>query len=295
LVRGYRSPERGVLSAGLLALLAASLLLVAGIAYKARTLGSAWTLRSGYVTLATPVLVSCYLAFAASHGRRVARIGSVVLLGVTLAGLPSNIADALEFGRTRSGRYAALVADLRSGLPLEGLVGRHGYTVADDDLRDVGPYLETLEAHRVGPFRDPAVKLRREQRRLVEREVPLVPVQVHEIDLSGGPSDSDDPYVTFALPEPLDVVGLVLEFRLLTPRWEPWLQVWWADSTDPARNTFTPWERHTQFWGLSRPEPQSYRVWVYDRIDRVRIDPDAGPCRFVPLRLAVLVPEPSRD
>ncbi len=274
---------------GFLAFLASWALLVIGLGYQARAIGSGLALRSAYVTLTAPLVPAVHLVFTTSGPKRVAHLVSGLLIAALVIAMPFNVIAAADFARMRHTRYEALVRDAHAGLPLEALVGRHAETISDDDFREVGPYLETLAAHRLGPFRAPSVRLIREARALTTQDVPLQAVQVHQIDLASGMATGDDPYVTFALSESTDVVGAILEFRLSTPSGrDAWVHVWWADSNNPGRNFFTPWERHTEFWAPSRTEGQSYRIWIYDRINWLRIDPDSGPCRFAPLRLQVL-------
>lgn len=149
-----RRPSERLQAAGVAAALAATLGISATIAWGrgAEPLGG---IALRYISLPAPLLAAAYLAAElwASPGRgRLARFALFALVALPFG---DNLATGAAYGRMRASESAAILRDLRAGLPLASVSEAHPELMADAGARAAA--LDALRAAGLAPFDAPEV------------------------------------------------------------------------------------------------------------------------------------------
>jgi hypothetical protein len=152
-----RRPEERVRAFGLLAFLAAMLLLALGIGFSRACLGPDAGMQDRYVTLAMPLLCLFYLQGVIYGRPSVWRHVQRALFLLMCAALVVNSYKGLHYGQTFRGLFARLESDMRAGIPPEALAVRHGDALGHAPIPVYAAQLEMLRQARRGPYRDDAV------------------------------------------------------------------------------------------------------------------------------------------
>src|SRR5262249_37824906 len=158
-------------------------------------------------------------------------------------------------------------ADVRAGVPIPQLVGRHSSATyyVHDVLEE---YLRLLRDRRYGDYAsipaDPGF-----------REVPLSAPPSGSTGLvwdgKRGRSTSDGPDLVFDLPRPMRIAGIRMKFWSVNPGgWIPLFEVGWRTSSDEEQGK--KWKSHDQWW--LRSDGRAMTLWIDDTVDRIRIRPD---------------------
>ena len=234
---------------------------------------------SRYVTLISPALVGAYVVFAVLLDRRWSRlIGATIGVGmaVVIVAPGGAVGAAVRFAEARHDRLDLFVRDARAGHGDEYLASRHAtWQVAEDNLRSTQQPFGMLRRARAGPFRDVTI---------VPEPLPAwarVDVPVNIVDSNDmtfptptiGRYGGVDPYLSFSLGASREVLAVEVTCRIVPRRAGEWslFQFFWHDE---GRNHAAPGERNVYMKISPDPEVRTFGVWVFDRINRFRIDPE---------------------
>jgi hypothetical protein len=238
-----------------------------------------------YSMPAVPTLLCLYLVWEACGPARLRPFGRAVLCLSILLFLAPNWARGLEEGSGHRQAQEAFLADVRAGMPIPGLIGRHaGDTYYRHDVLE--RCLRLLRDHRYGDYAriaaDPPL-----------REVRLTAPQAAAVGASWdgerGRSTSNAPELDFALPGPTPIAGIRMKYANVNPGgWVPFLAVEFR-TVDPERG------RHwrTLENRFLKPDGRVTGVgfWLDATVDKVRIKPDIRPCDFTLSDIVLLLPD----
>jgi hypothetical protein len=273
------------------------LLFMAAIVCTALAIGAgraAWDHDRGlwphYTILVAPALCALYFSWGIQNSWT--KVVQTSLFLVVVIFFPVNTSAGLYAARQLSNRIDLFLQDAFAGTPIFILDERHGYFLNPwSGKMKVARGLEMLRRAQIGQFRnfqaDPAF---------------------HEISVLNSPSveprNNDD--LTFTLKQSQFVYAVRLKYSYEDPEKGPALfQVLWRNSN--ANNT-TAAERHVRIqlqtgpgpgWWLPDlaiippPKPileKEEIIWINDKIDRLRIDPDDKPRLFRVKEINLLLP-----
>jgi hypothetical protein len=284
-VRGGAERAR---AAGLFACLASIGFVALGVGYGRATIGLDAGFPARYALLIVPALVCVFLACVLYGGAFVGRVVQVALFACACAAIGTNVEYGLEYARFRDGPADAFLADVAAGAPPEVLAQRyvpklypHGDLMTDR--------LAMLRAAGTGPYKNVSAGATYPQGPYREIHVPISVALTNQATVDGGVirGVGSDPYVVYALPAPVYVCGIRVEYTVANDAGAPAeTQVFWKLS---SREEFDPDRRNCTF--ESAPGDRTETIWVFGEIDRVRIDPDTRPCEFRLSGLTLLVAE----
>lgn len=231
--------------------------------------------------LAALILVAAHFAALHAGPGRAARFVPWILGAILAAGFPGAAASARRHAEERLGACAALERDVRAGLPLRVLTRRHSAVVLDDPLRAdyAGLLFYWLAVEHVGPFSDPGHVPDLSEERFGEEALSGTPSWAPGVTFDGGSgvAPGPDPQVHWFLPEARPVAGVRLTVAVTTGDGaDANLQVYWSGGRNPDYA-----EERSRTFRLRSGETFTFTAWIEDAVDRIRIDPDYRPCRFV--------------
>ena len=275
-VVALRRPHERTRAIGLLACVAAIGLLVAGIAWGRTVIGPGAGIPARYALLVAPGLCAAFLAsIVYVWSPTTSRLAQLVLAACAAGLLWSNVEVGREYGRPRAAAADVARERLAAGTPSPVVAARY----AEGLYPNVGPLaaaLEMLRAQRSGPFAGLADPFG--DRPCRPAEVALTQSGVHDASIVGGRLEcrGNDGFAVYALSAPADVctVTVVYEFVSASAP-EAAMQIYW--SLDGA-NGFEEIRRNQSIRVDSSPGERAVRFDVYDRLDRLRLDPDRQPC-----------------
>lgn len=275
----YRSPGERRRASGLFAIIGAAATLVAGIVWGRTGYGPGTAYAFRYAILIVPGVLCSWFVWTLYARAGAARLFDVCLFSVAAAMLIPNIAAGVGYGEWREATADALVADIRDGLPVS-LIAERNAARSCPDVEQLERGLRALETSGIGPYRNlPATVV--ESRQRVREWVPSISVVGgNQVDLVDGVARAtgDDPYIVYALPEPVFVRAIRVRFVLTTPDSSAALmRAFWMQS---GRNDFSGERMQTWSNVASDPRQQTILVNVDDTLDRFRIDPNESACEF---------------
>ena len=218
---------------------------------------------------------------------------AVLIGGCILSGLPSAFRAGLEREHILSALRSKLEADAKAGMRLDEAAGRHLDALFPDAARSpmIGVYLETLRRRRFRSFGNLRVDGAPTLRSL---PFPGTPTEVHDIEQDptgagrSGRAIGSDPYLVFDLGPPRRIAAVDIVLEVSTPDGTPsFVQVFWRLSSDtPAFS-----ERNSRTCHVASGTSTSFRIWIDDEFDRLRIDPSNRACTFSLEKIDLVVPE----
>ncbi len=272
----------------LLAAMAAFALLIVAVGYGRSGFGPGQGFSFRYAIFAAPLLCCAYLSISMFATDARGRFVRTMLLLAIVTVLPANTRIGITYGIDRADRADVLTAAIDAGAPPSVAASRSWDRVYPD--RDVlGERLEMLRAAGSAPYRGRVDGDR--QVRYREEALPLAVVAANQAHVADGQviGDGEDPYVVYQLPAPEYVCGVRLEYAVTNDASvPPEMQVFWSLS---SHFDFAEGRRSEAFTVPQGPDTRETTVWIYDTIDRMRIDPDRRPCTFRLVRATLLLRE----
>jgi hypothetical protein len=145
---------------GLLACVAAVAFEALGIGYGRGMYGSGAGTASRFASLITPLFVVVLLIASADARDQLRRWLVWFVAGIVALSWPLAAHRAWAVGVAQKTRWQQFERDVRAGATFEQIIGRHGETIYDDDVRYVAEELTAMQWWRLGPFRDYQGELR---------------------------------------------------------------------------------------------------------------------------------------
>ena len=219
----------------------------AGTGYGRGMYGSAATMESRFASLTLPLLAIAIVV--ASEERTIWVRRSLLFSTLALLALswPPAAERALTVARQQHAQWLAFERDVAGGASLEQLVGRHGQTIYDDDVRKVPAKLQAMSRLRMGPFRSRGTRLRHTQ---------LGPPHPLEVDRQGG-------VIRLAAPHTVNAVRV--RFRLYAlPRQDNWVSLHWRDTAGALRTA--------GIWTQGDGRLQEQLFWVWETVQEFTLD-----------------------
>ncbi len=146
-----RWPEERVRAAGLLTTLVGAGAVSFGVGLGRSHLGPLGPMATRYSVIAMLLPAMAYLAWVIRPAARTGRVVPMLLLTAALVALGNNVPDGYRYGVARLRQAALVEADIRAGLTVDEVAGRHESLFFDPQRRAEG--LRMLEASRRGPYR----------------------------------------------------------------------------------------------------------------------------------------------
>jgi hypothetical protein len=266
-----------------------TLVVALAVGYSRAPWGPDWLEASRYAAPAAPTLLCLYFIWEACGPRPARPFGRAALCALVFAFLTPEWAQGRGEGWLIRNGQEAFLSDVRAGVPIPQLIGRHArFTYYRQDLLE--GYLRLLRDRGYGEYAhlpaDPTF-----------REVPLTapPTAVLGASWDGerGRSTSNAPELIFDLPHPTPVAGIRMRYsNHNSGGWSPNL---WVDFRVVGEDEYRQWRSFEElFVKPDRPETE-VGFWVDATVDRVRIRPDIRPCDFTLNNVVLLVPDPPRE
>jgi hypothetical protein len=277
--------EERLRAAGLLACLAAMGLLALGIGYGRNGIGLGSGFSSRYSLLIAPALCLVFLAATLYGGRIRARLVEMTLFVAACVIFVANTRSGLDYAHYRDAPADALLADVAAGVP-PSAIGQRYAPLIYPNAQVMEQRLEMMRVGKVGPYKGDAVPLMWPS--CHKLEVPFHMVGSNQVTLDGdiGRGLGTDPYIVYALPEPLQVCGIRVHYSVQNDAASPVMsQLFWKLSS--ATQEFDGLKRNATVH--TTPGEQTTMFWIYARIDQFRFDPDIQPGRFQVLDVTFLV------
>ncbi len=276
-LRLLRSRERSAQTLGLLACFGATGLVILGIGYGRSVIGPGAGVPSRYSLLGVPALCCVYFVGVRSRESAAARLGQTLLLTAALILVVPNAQSGLSYAGVRVGLADGLLSDIAAGVRPEALAQRYSPGLYPNRAPMLERIVMMRDAH-VGPYRSAPPAAFQAPRDCRDSTVALEVVELHDAVVDGDVirGTGPDPYVVYSLDRPVHACALRLEYAVTTPSGAPASsQVFWELST---QNAFDAFRRNcTLEPGEGR---RSATAWILDDVDRIRIDPDTGPCEL---------------
>jgi hypothetical protein len=210
---------------------------------------------------------------------RSATFASWALLLTSVFLYPWNANYAVAYGQSRGAFEAALVADIRAGMPVVFL-GTKYYENLWGDPKLAAYVLENMRDHRIGPFQSGDLQLNDAEPQIVAEEaLSTTPTAVHNMTKSGDywQGDGRDSYLLFSTGS-TQLVGVRLKYSLGNATASPALLEAWSDT---PRTEFATSGNKFVVWGVpAHLEQQQVIAWVGDRVGTLRITPDLKATSF---------------
>jgi len=280
-----RSERNRLRATGLLAILIGFGVLTLGLAWGRAEGGPTAGLEDRYVTLTAPLTGLCALAWIRFGPQALARFFGASILAVVFLLSWSNSRVGLEAARLRKAQADAVEQDLKSGVPLSALIRRHTpyLHVSHEPLTRCLPMLKRAgvppfdQLQLDPPWREIPLELEPTATRLAEWDSATKTIEATGVD----------PWVTFRLPERLELGGIRIRYDHENASGTParFKLSWWRDDQSgfPLDQEYAPWV-------LPTGADQSTTVWIREPIDAFRIQPDNKPCRFRIASITLLAP-----
>ncbi len=265
------------LALGLLCLLGGCMTVALGLGW-GRTASGWWG--GHYGAFALPLPWCIFFALGSCRSQRWGTIGQTALLvgmGVMAWYTYSN---SLKAAREGLAVQQAFEQDLRIGCPPYLLNARYRYRMRNDP-DTISNGLRILRDAGVGYYRylqdDPPFQ---------KVPLPLEPLALHHVvlDLGRIQSTGDGAYLTLALPRPMLVAYVQIEFGTAPERFSSAVGVSWKGGEADF-----PLEPQVS----ERPWAATWKVCIGDTIDQIRLYPGTPPAEFNIARVVIFVPEPQ--
>ncbi len=284
LVPAAREWPRASRAAGLLACVGAACLVAAGIAWGRTVIGPLAGIPARYALLLTPGLFAAYFAAQIYARASLAALAQFALFACALAVLWPNTEVGIEYGRMRADAADVVIRGVAAGAPSTVLAERTmGKIYPNTDA--LAERLDMLRAQRSGPFIDAATQYGP----CVSTDAALTVIALNETEVRDGVVHclGDDGHIDYALARPLDVCGVRVVYSFdASAAPEADMQLYWM--LDGA-NQFAEGDRTVSHRVPATPGEHEATFWIYDRIDRLRIDPDIRPFDIRIVRVEFLV------
>ena len=286
---GLRAGTTSLARRGLLLFLLAFAMLAAGTAWGRAGVSSSAGWDPRYVTLLVPLVVAIDLVLVASEPDGFARAGQTALLALILIVVPFNVREGRRHWQAWSAMYAGFKEDVAAGMPARLLAIRHhgppmaGLYPRQDVLEDAIGKLQRAGMSGLGDIAKEYGGWRID-------EVPFdgKVISATQATWEGGHGVCSGPHssLVFQLPAPRHVYAIRFT----------------ASYSDRADGTLV--ARLRAFWTLGdRPFTEAQAItrdvprfapevtiWMDTTVDRLRIDPDIGPCQFEYTGMTMIVP-----
>jgi hypothetical protein len=249
-------------------------------------MGSAWLESGRYGAPAAPTLLGLYLVWEACGPRGVRRFGRAALFGLAFALLAPNWAEGVAKGWAHRNGQEAFLVDVRAGMPIPRLIGRHYLNICyrHDVLEGC---LRLLRDRRHGDYAriapDPAF-------RRVRLIAPAATMKGATWDGQRGRATTDAPELTFNLDRPTPIAGIRMTYSTVNPGgWVPiFVVAFRAVDLENGRS----WRILDHLYLKADGRASDMRFWFDATVDRVQIRPDVRPCDFTLSDVELLVPDP---
>lgn len=271
----WREPGDRTRAGGVLACVAATGILVAGIAWGRTRLGPGAGIPPRYALLVASGLCAAFLA-SALVGRTLlaTRIPQYVLAACAAAALWSNVEVGREYGRPRLAASDAVLADVRAGVPTPIVAARAAAAIYPNPGA-LAVRLDMLRAQGSGPYHGvaaPAPRACAGEAAVTARTLLNEATMEGDVLRCTGP----DGFAVYALAAPTDVCSVTVDVAYELPATgEVPLQLYWCLE---GSSGFEEARRMQTAVVDTAGGRQSVTFDVYDRIDRIRIDPAPYPC-----------------
>lgn len=279
----FVNPEQRTRAGGLLAAILAFAGLAVALAWGRSGLNDRAGLEPRYVTLASPALCLLYLSGQLIGLAGLQRFLSMSLLvTVSVFSWPNAQAGRTEaVGRAR--RFQELTMSVRRLSP-PSLIARRFTPFLHPSQDVLSEWLPIFRTHRIAPFERLAA-----EGPLDPLALPIEPIQLHQITRDGTTFtlSGTNPFLTFALPRTLRVVGLRIDYDLENGEAAPaHFRVAWRSYSQPIFGD----DRQVTNWALPVGRQLSTTAWIHDPVDEMQIRPDTRPGTFRIRGLTLLVP-----
>ncbi|HJZ11801.1 MAG TPA: hypothetical protein VJ521_06605, partial [Acidobacteriota bacterium] len=210
-----------------------------------------------YITLTASILCYIYLVFTLYGGSGIGRYVPTLLTLMMAVLFPFHIRDAINYGSIRRTQYEAFEKDVLNGFPDIALAARNVSVIYTSYEPVLPEWVGWMRKAKIGPFR----KLQGPPWEIVgpfKEEKILIP--------SEAGNRGTQAYLAFSFPQPRFVEGIQFTFiRFFPKEKEQSLKLFWGNSRHRKGHTI-------HMWTPSNQNEQTRTVWVYDTIDRIRID-----------------------
>ncbi|MEO8460834.1 MAG: hypothetical protein ABI451_09915 [Dokdonella sp.] len=264
---------------GLLMALAGIALVVLGIGFGRSVLGAQAGFSGRYALLVVPGLIVVFLASVRYLDTTFGRLLPVLLFSAACAMLGLNAHSALDYAAYRDKIADGVANAIRSGASPAAVAREYAGTVTSNTDPNVVPALRSLQRMNWGPYRSDASATSANWVNCRETDLPLHISDSHEMNFDGKwtTATGNDPSMVLDLPTSLSVCGVRIRYEIANDdQSSATMQVFWGDTT--TSKYFSGITRNHMF--SVSPGMHETTIWIYDTIDRLRIDPDTRPCRF---------------
>lgn len=271
-----RRPDDRALSLGLLACVASIGLLVAGIVWGRTVIGPGAGIPARYALLVAPGLCTAFLAsIVYGWNPATSRLAQLTLAACAAGLLWSNVEVGREYGRPRAAAADVARERLAAGAPSNVVAARYAAGIYPN-AEPLAAALDMLRAQGSGPFAGLADVST--NRPCQADATPVAQTGLSDASIVDGRlvSPGADGFAIYALPSPTDVctVTVFYEFFEASGAEAP-MQLYWSVG---GENGFEELRRNQTIRVDATPGEHSVTFDVYDRLDRLRLDPDSHPC-----------------
>lgn len=261
---------------GLLACVSAIGLLVAGIVWGRTVIGPGAGIPARYALLVAPGLCTAFLAsILYSRSPASSRLAQLALAACAAGLLWSNVEVGREYGRPRAADADVARERLAAGTPSAVVAARYAAGIYPN-VEPLAAALDMLRAQGSGPFAGLAdVSANRPCR---ADATSVRQTELSDATLVDGRLDCPGPdgFAVYALPSPTDVCTVTVVYEFVTAFGsEASMQLYWSVG---GENGFEELRRNQTIRVDATPGEHSVTFDVYDRLDRLRLDPDSHPC-----------------
>jgi hypothetical protein len=225
---------------GLLACVAAVAFEALGVGYGRGMYGPGATTVSRFASLITPLFVVVLLVASADTRDQLRRWLVWFVAGIVAISWPLAAHRAWAAGVAQKTRWQQFERDVRAGATFEQIIGRHGETIYDDDVRYVAEDLTAMATWRLGPFRGYQGDLRHSPNPGTPRALKIEP--------SGQ---------SVAIQPPRFLRAVRVRFRVYSkPDQRNRVEFEWTSPGTPDTHTASTWTE-----GDGRPREQLFWIW----------------------------------
>ncbi len=281
-----RRPDDRALSLGLLACVASIGLLVAGIVWGRTVIGPGAGIPARYALLVAPGLCTAFLAsIVYGWNPATSRLAQLTLAACAAGLLWSNVEVGREYGRPRAAAADVARERLAAGTPSAVVAARYAAGIYPN-VEPLAAALDMLRAQGSGPFAGLADVLTK--RPCQADGTPVVQTGLSDASLVDGRlvCPGSDGFAIYALPSPTDVCTVTVFYEFFEASGaEASMQLYWGVD---GENGFEELRRNQTTSVDATPGEHSVTFDVYDRLDRLRLDPDSHPCFVRVIRIELL-------
>jgi hypothetical protein len=286
-----RHPEFRPRDLGLLAMLAASLALVAMVGLGRAGTGERAGLEPRYVTLLLPLMATTYLAFTTARRGQLARSFQMGMFLAVCIALWPNVSIAMHEAGERSDTLRTLEDRLAHGVPPASVI------------RDFGPALHPSSDELAALL--PALKAagRRPFDRMSDDEpahavsIPIEPSGMEQVERMPDGSfriTGVDPHIRFRFQPPAPVIAIRLHYDLHNAENDDVPARFVLDWLVPNQDEYDGFTRYSN-WNLPTGDDRTTTVYILDFVREFRIQPDNRPGTFRIRSLERIVPDAAPE